>query len=245
MTNQTLPNFKTVSSIPASEKLFIQELFLSVMFSFVLNLIVIVIYDVYILEDSEIKASSLLSNLTIKKGIIYFLMGVIFRYIILTVYYMIYPKTTVSFRIDELGLHEIKTNRKQTKTESILYKDITNSLENGFGLYIDLAVDHEDTSLLRCYFVNENQKEEYKIIPFFLFCKNKVELVKTFLLGVTTYRPDIVIDPNVFGYFLIDDTTFEYDRKTAKDINSFVNRFLLIFFLISLSLVVIILYFIS
>ncbi len=244
MTNPTLPTFKPVTSIPASVKLFFQELFISVMFSFVLNLIVLVIYDVYILEDSAFKAS-LLRNLTIKKGIIYFLIGVVFRYIILTVYYIIYPKTTVSFRIDELGLHEINTNRKQTKTESILYKDITNSLENGFGLYIDLAIDHEDVSSLRSYFVDEKQKEEYKIVPFFLFCKNKVDLVKAFLLGVTTYRPDIKIDPNVFDYFFIDNKTFEYDKKTANEVNSSLNRFLLIFFLISLSLVVIILYFIS
>lgn len=243
MTN--LPKFKSITSIPATKKLlFILEFFLSILFSFVLNLVVLMTHDLFILEDSEYKTYALYSNLTIEKVIIYLLLGVVFLNIILTVYYMICPKTIVSYRIDELGLHEIHTNRKQTKTESILYKNIINSSENGFGLYNEWPVNTDDASLVRCYFIDENKKEKYNIILFFT-CKNINELVETFLLGVKTYRPDIVIDPNVFIHWLIDDITFKFDRKTATELNWFVFRLFTIIVLIGLSIIAIILYFMS
>lgn len=51
---------------------------------------------------------------------------------------------------------------------------------------------------------------------FAMFYANRTELIRTFLLGIAQYRPDINVDPAIFENHYINPETFEIDHKQRK-----------------------------
>jgi hypothetical protein len=53
---------------------------------------------------------------------------------------------------------------------------------------------------------------------FMMFYSNRTELIKTFLLGLAHYRPDITIDPTIFVNHFIDPETYIVNYRERKRI---------------------------
>lgn len=63
---------------------------------------------------------------------------------------------------------------------------------------------------------------------FVMFYTNRLELIRTFLLGVAHYRPDITIDPIIFSDHYIDPKTYNIDYRKQR-FNEIIAGLLLVF----------------
>lgn len=48
--------------------------------------------------------------------------------------------------------------------------------------------------------------------------KTKAYCAPIFLQGVTLFRPDLEIEPSVYKEYFINPETFEFDKKTQRDL---------------------------
>jgi hypothetical protein len=122
--------------------------------------------------------------------------------------------TKCSLKVDADGLHDIVAG-KVNRTNSILFNDLANSNTNPKQGVI-LRSNGESYQGIGI-FLTEGSAKVLKFTSPSLglqlggLYKNKKELVAAFLLGVATFRPDIIIDADVFWFYNIDEATFTPD----------------------------------
>ena len=207
-----LPTFHKIESIPATKRNFAIKFIFSVM---ALALFGILLMSIYCLL---FEFSSLYGFTFLLSGIVCF--GIAWRFLY---HYPIH----INFRVDEMGLHKITTGIK-TETKSILYKDLVNKKgeikPKNTTYALCLKTEGRNRKVFEIYSLDKSNKiittrDNFAgdIATNGLF-RNHRELLATFLLGTTTFRPDIQIDPSLFAHFFIDEKTFEYDYKKQTKI---------------------------
>jgi hypothetical protein len=207
MTNQTLPKFKSITSIPATKRNFvIKFIFLVMVLAFFGMLVMSVYYLTF--EFSSLYIFSFLISGIICFGVVRFFRNN-------------YP-IHIRFLVDENGLHKIVTG-KITETKTILYKDLINPKDaikpKNTTYALLLKTEGRNRKVFEIYSLDKSNKIITSRDNFAGdiatngIYRNHKKLVATYLLGVTTFRPDIKIDPLLFAYFFIDTETFEYNAK--------------------------------
>ncbi len=204
--NSNLPEFKSISSIPAIKRNFIVKCIVLVMALAFFGILVLSVYWLLFFE-----LSLLYVFLILLSGVICFVVVRQFLY-----HYPIH----ISFLVDETGLHKITTGKKN-ETKSILYKDLVNPKggikpkDTTYGLlltrsrnpnFVIYSIDKSNKIICTA----DNFTGDIATNGVY---RNHKKLVGTFLLGVSTFRPDIEIDPSLFAYYFIDTQTFEHNAK--------------------------------
>ena len=67
---------------------------------------------------------------------------------------------------------------------------------------------------------------------FFMFYSNRLELIKTFVLGIAHYRPDITIDPAIFANHYINSETYSINYRQRRQIQIFGGLFCVVILVI-------------
>lgn len=148
--------------------------------------------------------------------------------------------TTIN--IDEKGIHYLnKFNGKIVREVSweSLVKRKRSVAHSGIILY-DITTEQPLKSIYAYivfyYLVDKETVTQKKEIfhgnhIFYALYFNRLKLIRTFILGITHFRPDLRIDPKIFSDHFIDAETFEIDYKQQN---------FLIFFVVLLVLAVMI-----
>lgn len=67
---------------------------------------------------------------------------------------------------------------------------------------------------------------------FCMFYSNRLELIKTFVLGIAHYRPDITIDPAIFANHYINSETYSINYRQRRQIQIFGGLFCVVILVI-------------
>jgi hypothetical protein len=133
----------------------------------------------------------------------------------------------IKILVDETGIHKTYSG-KRNETISILYKDLVNPKgeikPQNTTFALCLKSEGRNRKVFEIYSLDKSNKiiknkgfiaGEMTTGAFF---RNHKKMIATFLLGTTTFRPDIQIDPSLFAHFFIDEKTFEHDYKKQTKI---------------------------
>lgn len=115
--------------------------------------------------------------------------------------------------VDETGL--LFYNSRNEIADQILYTDLRPSKQN-FDIYTVNPVGSGITSLLQVTVLSDKKEETLRRIDMNLplrVVKNKSALYAHFLHGISTFRPDLKIDPLVFRSYSIDTETWKVNSK--------------------------------
>jgi len=209
----SLPPFEPITSIPLTLINYSFGLLLMLPILFLIMAVFI-----FVKEDNTIAAVCVLLSL--------------FSAVILIIVHAvdIWKKIYTTIRIDEKGIHYL--NKFNGKTiDKIAWNQITKRKVNPNDFY---KKQYDITAVLpyrgiHAYFIFEILIDKQIILRkeifhsnhifFLLFC-NRLELIRTFLLGLSNFRSDLTIDPDTFEDHFIDPETFiiNYKKKTKYSI---------------------------
>lgn len=217
----TLPHFEPISSAPDSAMNF---LFISSMLSTILAVPVMSIFLIFNPNDKSVDG--------------YFIFYVIlFNVVLIAVVIIVFiyenKRAFTDTIIDEKGI------RYYNKFKGVVVKDLPwSSFVKSEKTSYDLIYPKYDIwsrtegvvnrrSLFEKFFwrilVGKKiilHKDLFRGRHFFcMFYSNRLELIRTFLLGVSYYKSDLTVDPNVFREQYIDPETFVIDYKTKSRVS--------------------------
>lgn len=129
-------------------------------------------------------------------------------------YYVIKrKKPACKIVIDESGL--LFYNSRNEIVDQVLYKDLRPSKQH-FDIYTVNPVGSGIAPLLELTIRSEKKMETIRRIDMNLplkAVKNKSALYAHFLHGIVTFRPDLTVDPLVFGSYSIDNETWKVKNR--------------------------------
>lgn len=123
--------------------------------------------------------------------------------------------------IDSNGIIFFNTYN-QTIIAKIHWKNIQPRTNEKFDIDYSYCIGYRTFSLY--FFWNLKESSDSKI-PLWsskkfagMFAKftNQADLIKAFLLGISTFRPDITINPEIYSFYKLDPVTFEKDNHILK-----------------------------
>lgn len=115
--------------------------------------------------------------------------------------------------VDETGL--LFYNSRNEIADQVLYTDLRPSKQD-FDIYTVNPVGSGITPLLEVTVLSDKKEETLRRIDMNLplrVVKNKSALYAHFLHGISTFRPDLKIDPLVFRSYSIDTETWKVNSK--------------------------------
>lgn len=213
---KSLPEFEAISSAPDAAMNF---------------LFIFLVFCLISIMPITSVVSIVISNNESKDGYLTFYV-VLFTVVIITVFMvaLIYEnrRAFTSTIIDEKGI------RYYNKFKDVVVKDLPwSSFAKREELSYDPIYPRYDIRALRSYKSGFDQflwgimidkkntlhKDFFRGGHFFcMFYSNRIELIKTFLLGVAHYRPDLTVDPEIFPEHSIDPETYVIDYKQKSKI---------------------------
>jgi len=210
--HNSIPTFKAVSSKP---RLFLNVIFGIFWVFFVLFFLIGLLY--VIMSSPQDLGLNVIATVSL-----FFIFLIALSGIVALLIYSRKKMSTTTI-IDERGIRYLNTfNKRVIKDlpwssfakrekpedvfESTKYDVISTTPFKSFydQFYWPVLIDnkvaiHNDAFLGRHFFV--------------MFYANRLELIRTFLLGVAHYRPDITVDPIVFSNHYIDPKTYNIDYR--------------------------------
>jgi len=116
--------------------------------------------------------------------------------------------------------------------EALLFKDLQRSAKGVIDdVYIkSAAVGSHRLVHLKVFYGGREVKVDFGRIDvaFASYASNHRALRQHFIQGVELFRPDLSIDPAVFNEYFINPDTFEFDRKSHRNVIIFTVLFVLL-----------------
>lgn len=222
MKSSKLPSFEPITSIPLSLVNY------SIGFIFILPILLLFVSGFAFVSEDNIEAA-----------LFVFILGSITFILVLALVFFGWKKAYTTIRIDDKGIHYFNNfNGKVIKR--ITWNQIIKRKINPSNFYekqydVKAVLPYRG---IHAYFIFEILIDKKAIMykEIFhgnhLFCilyNNRLELIRTFLLGLRYFRSDLIIDPQIFEDHFIDQKTFMINYKKRAKFFILISMLILLF----------------